>query len=452
MRRALRLSIMAAGFLVFILVHNCSAETWERVVSNGFGDPGNDYAWSMSIFKGKLYVGTLNITGGGEIWRSSNGEAGSWQKVYDHIPLSNLGIRHLYADKDQALYACTVSFTGAEILRTTDGQKWTRVEKGMGNRADIAFRCMTRFGNYLYAGAENSADKGAQLYRSTNGLRWSPVMTKPGFDSTKVQDPNTGKLVINNIMIGELAVFHDQLYAFTWTREGRHSDVIEYMLGLEADNPRVQSPPPGAFEVWRSKDGVNWEKVVGQDDPYGNGMGFCLHDPDGLSNDVVTSTTVFKGQLYLGTMNDNACSTVWRTADGTQWTKVLDFFDLGERANYYVWRMIQFKDKLFIGTNNVGPITAPGVTGAQIWASESGDRGTFYNLVHNGFDGETWSNGSGVEIPKNTGIRTFAVFNDTLFAGTATIPSVLIVNRNSLVDRLTIAGRDAGCEIWKMVP
>jgi hypothetical protein len=256
-------------------------------------------------------------------------------------------------------------------------------------------------------------------------------------------------------MIGELVVFNNQLYAFTWAREFQYQDIVVRMLGCDMRQSLVSSlysRAPGAFEVWRSKDGINWEKVVGKDDPYGNGMGFCLKDPaEGLANDVVTSARVFKGKLYLGTMNDNAHSSVWSTSDGTTWTKVLDFFDLGEKANYYAWRMIQFQEKLFIGTMNIGQVTDPGVTGGQIWMSESGDHGTFYPVVHNGFDGETWTDGASIKIPKNIGIRTFAIFNNTLFAGTATIISAVIPKEDGSNDRRTVAGSNIGCEIWKMV-
>jgi hypothetical protein len=297
---------------------------------------------------------------------------------------------------------------------------------------------------------------GAQLYRSKDGSSVELVNTKPDFKSTRVYDPDTSTLVINNTMIGELVVFDNQLYAFTWSREFQYQDIVVRMLGCKMNQSRIRSlssGSPGAFEVWRSKDGVNWEKVVGKDDLYGNGMGFCLKDPaEGLANDVVTSARVFKGQLYLGTMNDNAHSAIWRTSDGTNWTKVLDFFDLGEKANYYVWRMIQFQDRLFVGTMNIGQVTDSGVTGGQIWASESGDPGTFHNLVHNGFDGETWTDGASIEIPKNIGIRTFGIFNNTLFAGTATIISVLIPKEDGSSDRRIVAGGDVGCEIWKMVP
>ena len=53
--------------------------SWEKVNDDGFGDLGNKYAWSMKKFNGNLYVGTINLRGGCEIWRTSNGI--KWTKV-----------------------------------------------------------------------------------------------------------------------------------------------------------------------------------------------------------------------------------------------------------------------------------------------------------------------------------------------------------------------------------
>ncbi|MEW5803581.1 MAG: hypothetical protein AB1847_15920 [bacterium] len=449
MKKVINLLIMIS-FLVLSMNHYTIAEQWEKVADKGFDDPTNDYAWSMTTFKGKLYVGTLNFLRGAEIWSSSSGNQDSWDRVYNALsPLSNAGVRSLYADGNQAIYACTFNTSGAEILRSVNGRLWTQVKKNRraSGQKDDTVRCMVRFGEYLYGGA---GSKGAQLYRSKNGIIWQLVKTNPGFDSTKIPDPNTGELITNNILIGEVAVFKGKLYAFTWTRD---LDIRNLAGQDNRDISTLIPDSPGAFEVWRSEDGTNWEKVVGLDDPYGNGMGFSLHNSGSLVNDAVTSVTIFDGQLYLGTQNNAGNSSIWRSKEGTQWEEVLNFFSLGERYNYYVWRMIPFDDKLYISTMNLSlgnnPFMVDKATGAQIWISSSGDAGTFYNLVHNGFDGETLIF-KGKEIPKNYGVRSFAVLNDTLFAGTATVASFPVPKEDDPEHR-TIAGKDVGCEIWKLI-
>ncbi|MEW5803450.1 MAG: hypothetical protein AB1847_15260 [bacterium] len=458
-------SLLIASLVVLFLPLCSSAESWRKVVDTGFGNPSNDYAWSMATFKGKLYVGTLNSLQGAEIWSSSTGEPRSWDRVYKTPVDTSWGVRYLYSDNDESLYACLFNIMGAVILKTENGRRWVTVARGgLGNRNNYTVRCMTRFRDYLYAGAGSNM---AQLYRSKNGFNWELVNANPDFGSTKVIERPTGIPVTNNLLIGELAVFNGQLYAFTWTTDFniqgmRGAPATDRMDVQAADRMDVQKnpvdfetrdldpfefviPTPGAFEVWRSYDGENWEKVVGLDDAYGNGMGFCLHDSENLDNDAVTSTAVFRGQLYLGTESASSNSSVWRTSDGTRWEKVLDFFDLAERHNRYIWRMIPFGNRLFIGTFNSGMKIAR-ATGAQIWASSSGDPGSFDNLVRDGFDGETTSVYFG-QIPKNYGIRSFGIVRGNLFAGTATILSIMEVG-----GKPGVMGQTVGCEIWELTP
>jgi len=468
-------SLIIAGLLVISLYHYSAAQNWEKVADKGFGDAGNDYAWSMATFRGKLYVGTLNGMKGAQIWCSSSGEPDTWKRVYHSTPFANSGIRCLYADGNQALYAGTYSIHGGEILRTTNGRVWVPVGRsGLEDRRNNSIRCMVRFGEYLYAGTGSSEFQnnltmqnrqgryqpfqsyGAQLYRSKNGFTWELVETEPDFRSTKVFDTEKNTLVTNNVSIGELEIFDNMLYAFTWTMDitlqsgGSISNMAEDMLN---GNFKPNFPDStGAFEVWRSSDGVSWENVVGKDDPYGNGMGFSLKDPDpdSLKNDAVTSVAVYHEKLYLGTQNPTGKTAVWRTAEGTQWEKVVDFYQLGENFNFYIWRMIPFMDNLFIGTMNMGYIGTTGVTGSQIWVYHSDDTdNAFYNLDHNGFDGETIYMGD-EKMPKNYGVRTFGILNDTLFAGTATMLSVP-TSKPGEKGSMTIAGKDVGCEIWELV-
>jgi len=447
MKKFFQSSIIAIVSIFFLAQYSYS-QSWQRVVDVGFGNPRNDYAWSMASFKGKLYVGTLNLMGRAEIWRSQNGEPNTWEQVYNARLMGNLGIRCLYADGDKALYANTLNQRGAQILRSTDGYSWKIIAKrGLGNRKNRSIRCMTRFGGYLYAG---TGANGASLFRSKDGIKWNLIKTSPDIKSTMVFDSSDNP-IMNNLMIGELAVFNEHLYAFTWAKD---VDVqsIKNVNRNEQKPPEANLPPaPGAFEVWRSSDGINWEKVVGQDDEYGNGMGFSLHGLENLDNDVVTSVAVFEGNLYLGTGHDYGKTSIWRTNNGTKWEKVLDFYELGEKFNFYIWRMQPFHNKLFVGTLNLGDAADPGVTGAQIWFSETGTLDSFYPLVLNGFDGKTIPFTNNLDLPKNCGIRSMSVFNDALFVGTATIVSMPVSRRGGRFG-LYVVGKNAGCEIWKMIP
>ena len=214
-----------AIFFVFCLYDLSQAQHWVQVVDNGFDNSRNSYAWSMETFKGELYVGVLNLQGGAEIWCSNSGTSDSWQQVYKAIFSRNSGARCLYSDNEQALYACTSNKQGAQIIRTTDGRTWTTVaQNGLGNRNNTTIRCMIRFEDYLYVGMGSN---GATLYRSKDGFNWELVHDRPGFESTKILNPKTGRLVNNNLMIGELAVFKGFLYAFTWTNDGERGAIAK---------------------------------------------------------------------------------------------------------------------------------------------------------------------------------------------------------------------------------
>lgn len=56
-----------------------------------------------------------------------------------------------------------------------------------------------------------------------------------------------------------------------------------------------------------------------------------------------------------------------------------------------------------------------------------------------------------MRIPKNYGIRAFAVHNNTLFAGTATIFSIPMPKFQGQQFGITIVGKEVGGEIWKMI-
>ena len=458
MKRLIK-SLLVIIFFILLLAYNSHAEIFEKVIDIGFGNPRNDYAWSMTTYKDKLYVGTLNTYGGAQIWRSESGEQNSWHRVGPRFS-RNLGVRCMYADGDRAIYACTSNNLGAQILRSENGEIWTSVvKKGFDNIRNSTIRCMMRYKDYLYAGC---GCNGAKFFRSKNGFRWESVETNPSFESTQVKILGTTKPIINNTMIGEMAVFNDDLYAFTWTKDADPRSMLVSLRNLNIrENFRELGdfflfPAPGAFEVWRSNDGINWEKVVGKNDLYGNGLGFSRHDPDNLNNDMVTSVTIFQGQLYLGTEHDFGKTSIWRTSEGTRWEKVLDFYELGEKFNYYVWRLMPFNGKLYVGTANLGSCKSSGVTGAQIWVSDSGAAGTFYNLVHNGMDGEKVSV-MGIEIPKNYGIRSLANFRNMLFIGTATLLDYPVrkssQSENMKRRRMKLgSSTKVGCEIWKMIP
>jgi hypothetical protein len=70
------------GFEVF---RTNDGVNWEVVVGGkadtkrGFGTSANFYAWSMCVYDGWLYLGTDNLQGGGELWKTMDGT--TWKPV-----------------------------------------------------------------------------------------------------------------------------------------------------------------------------------------------------------------------------------------------------------------------------------------------------------------------------------------------------------------------------------
>jgi len=62
---------------------SADGKNWDKVVDAGFGDSSNGEAYRFAVFGGQLYAGTWadSINHGGEIWRSSTGNSGSWARV-----------------------------------------------------------------------------------------------------------------------------------------------------------------------------------------------------------------------------------------------------------------------------------------------------------------------------------------------------------------------------------
>ncbi|MGB9873232.1 MAG: hypothetical protein ACPLYD_16445, partial [Anaerolineae bacterium] len=198
-----------------------------------------------------------------------------------------------------------------------------------GDRFNLDVLSLLPFDGHLYAGTYN--DNGAQLWRTGDGLNWTPVITN-GFGITR------------NVGIDHLAEFNGQLYAGTWADE------------------------VNGGEVWRSSNGVNWTRVVSQ------GFG----DP---TNAEVFRFAVFNNQLYAATWSYTSThgAEIWRSSTGNanEWTKVVSN-GFGDAANNTVLAFEVFNDYLYAGTYNLD-------TGGEVWRSNTGDAGSWSQVNTNGF-------------------------------------------------------------------
>jgi len=411
------------------------------------------------------YLNWSNVTDGCEIWRtngSMNGSKYDWEQVVgptgtqDIIPPIGIispatagfgtyciGTRGMIVYKELLWVGTNNPAAGAQVW-VTNGTHWKLANvPGFGNRTNMSTRGMAVFNDELYVGADN-AQNGARVMKyngSTNFNdignvlninKWDVVST-PGFGEPET---NTG--------IGELVTFkasEEYLYAGTWNGTGPQ------LVGAIFNNWSFSSL--AGCQVWRTNGTVNasdpprfiWEQVED------NGFGDPL-------NGGILSSAVFNGSLYMGTQNFVDQAEIWRTSDGLNWTPVtttgfLDIpsFDFRGFGNGYMWCMINFSNKLLVGTLNP-------ILGGQVWMSTTGDPGSFEQVNVNGMNGERKIpiadlGGFPITGIDQYGVRSFAAFNGSLHLGTASfgdwIAKVVVQGGGPYLNY----SEYVGCEVWR---
>jgi hypothetical protein len=343
-----RTLLMAALPLVLPALRTEAAapEGWTRVVSDGFTARNNVYVpWTVE-FRNQLYAATVANAAsavfsksnklGGDIWRSADGAG--WQQV----GVAGLGNPqsasfHLVVFKDR-LYALsnTINAGGAEVWVSDDGAAFAPLMKGgFGDAANSWTQGFVFAGRLIVAVA--GADGGPHFEVSGDGAAFQAAAS-PGLGGG-------GNLGIS--LMGTPPVFKGQVYAGT-------------------------SNPSAGGEIWRSADGLAWERVAEK----------------GLSrrgNTSLTPMVEFAGQLYAvgitaGSLERLAGVEVYRTADGRQWDRVVeDGFGQGPERNV-TGALTVFGGRLYLVTNAMDPrLLIPGHPGErhaplgfQLWVSDDG--------------------------------------------------------------------------------
>ncbi len=250
--------------------------SWQQVASGGFGDANNYGFTAFTVLSNDLYVATANVppalggTGNGvEIWRSANGNPGSWQQVNE----DGFGVGPTFPDLvmdvfDGRLYVGisriqdTTSI--AELWRSQDGIHWTAVfTDGLGDAGNTHVSAMAEFKGNFYIGLRNP--NGGQVWRSEDGVNWSAVITD-GLGNPQNSRPYG-------------------LIAF-----GKHLYLVFSNVNTGA-------------EVWQSKDGETWRQVVAE------GWG----DANNVFADYFDkAAAIFNQSLYIGTMNQEDGGEIWQ--------------------------------------------------------------------------------------------------------------------------------------------
>jgi hypothetical protein len=362
-RTALRLLVFVGALAVFAVAAAPApaepaaggmTEGWTQVVKGGFTDPNNSYAPTWAKFKDYLYISTTaNEAGsvfsgsdkaGGDIWRTADGI--TWEQIGTAglgNPHNNLFELIVFRDK---LYAISnnINEHGIEIWVTSDGTQFTKIENGgFGDKNnDFAFPWVYR--ERLILGVSNN-EKGGEIWVSDDGQSFRRVV-EGGMGDAGV----TG---------------------FTAFADPEHPDpIFQGKLYIGVSNP------DSGGEIWRTADGLNWERVADKGLTRSNTI--LLH-PD----------IVYKDRLYAfgtagGTIDNLLGFDLFRTSDGTTWEQVVENgFNVGKERNVH-GDLVEFKGRLYLTSNTMDPR----LLNPQAPSERLAPRG-FQLRVSD--DGETWS-------------------------------------------------------------
>lgn len=470
---------------------------WKQLTDNGFGKQSNYATRGITIFKGELYIGTQNnllpkrstaeehalfltsatlipdfydlfgdlttlpsrlamhfmtfVSQGCELWKY-NYTTDSLTKVIGTDSLSgisagfgshfNAAAAVLYVFKDK-LYVGTwntplgsMKFPdrkGCELWRSSDGIHWEQVvgnnapftPGGFGNPDNTGAWSIESFNDYLYVGTMNwdfSDTGGCEVWRSKDGLHWEQVVDhgfRPFMNSTELE-----KEAINTYA-WNMEVYHDYLYMGTF-------------------NSRIwlMDEKGTGCQLWRTNDGVNWEKVL-----LPNGLDGGFQDGFGEGENYgIRRMIVYNDELYCGVassfFHEHGCE-IWKY-DGNIWTPIVSdeivgigkndarYDGFGNSMNKYVWSMVVTNDNtLWIGTGN-GQVYLPfffkggskeyfttDTEGCEIWCYDGSEWNPIIKndvgLKPNGMGNQANLGArSMIEYPKDSGnivVGTFKLFN-----------------------------------------
>lgn len=161
--------------------------TWELVSSPGFGDRYTGHLRSLAVFDGALYVGLGKRNAAPplydysvEIWRSTTGDAGTWELVFEEE--TSVTQRYVaealvvFNDQLYCVLADPESFQYPKLRRTSDGTSWEEIPDfdlqcgfGFGDTATAAV-----FGQDLYVASVTNLG-GGPICRSRDGVTWEPL-------------------------------------------------------------------------------------------------------------------------------------------------------------------------------------------------------------------------------------------------------------------------------------
>jgi len=378
----------------------------QQISEPGFGDSRNRYAFSMAVFKDKVYVGTSHIhrpipgiyqfvfgspltTSGTQVYAYDD-QKNRWDNVLKNgwHDKTNFAVRKLLVIDDFMLAATVNHEKGMEVWGTLDGTNWKVLAKGgFGNSNNTSGRGITEFQDKIYFTTENR-ESGAELWRcDKEALRNALDAAESGvytLDERWERVVANGFGVDTNFWFSDLVIFNDHLYLGTMNN--------------------VQG-----FSLYRSPNGQQFDRIAK------NGISTFF-------NHAAMRLFVFKGELYVSTMNWVEGFSLYVMRTPKENAKTIDFDRVLAHGftsvyNTYVWQMVEYEGRLYAGT---------------FQNSFTGLRFGMFSL-YSSADGRNWviETDSAFSPKKGLssflcpqlgdyGIRTMAVHNNKLYLGTAT--------------------------------
>lgn len=244
---------------------------WEVAMDLGFGDPTNNGVFMMTTANDQLYAGTFNNYEGYQIWTTPPCGDGplQWRKVIDkgayRGPLSEIAMG-------------MVEFNGALYVGSS-------IQNGGYDRTNLVGPAA---GEIIRIHPDDSWDLLVGTPRDTpDGMKYPLSGMGPGFD---------------NIFSGytwRMCVHDGWLYVttFDWSvfLQYAHRPSPTAKRLVQAHSYEHLADIGGGFEMWRTRDGVNWMPVTrnGMNNPYNYGGRTMVSTPHGLA---VGTANVFGGK------------------------------------------------------------------------------------------------------------------------------------------------------------
>lgn len=331
---------LAIGLTFISQLTFAQADNWSSVISNGFGSPQNYDVIEFNIFNDTLYAGCGRTGfGAAQLWRSGDGFNWS-QVIYDSTTNSVKGIPAISSDSGYIWIATGNPAQGTQVYRSQNGINWTPIsKKGFGTPAlwsptpnMVLFQGTGDTIPYLYAaGNSHGGPAKSQIWRTpytnADSTQWSLVVNFNVADTTCTQ-------------VTYFYVWNNKLYF------GSNGDSLLYS----------------------STDGLNFvaDAVVQAAMPGSTRLIACLID--------------LNGNLYASTNNVILGGQLWRT-DGNTWTNISSLIPGLGIADEELHNLDTTNGYLWITAYTDTAISS----GSPIWRSTDNTGSAFVQSNTNGF-------------------------------------------------------------------